>query len=129
MGEGSGRAVRVLVVDDDPDSLVTLSLLLRGEGYEVRMLRRGAEVPRVVAEFNPDAVLLDIGMPDRGGHELAQELVERYGAKCPVLIALTAHASDADREMAEISGFHYFLPKPYDPGRLLRLLGILKRSG
>jgi CheY-like chemotaxis protein len=83
-------------------------------------------VPRAVAEFGPDVVLLDLVMPDRGGLDIAEELIERYGDRCPVLIAVTAYASEADRRLAKRAGFHEFIAKPYDPNSLLKRLAMLK---
>jgi two-component system, OmpR family, alkaline phosphatase synthesis response regulator PhoP len=83
-------------------------------------------VPGAVANFAPDVVLLDLAMPDRGGLDLAEELTERYGEQVPWLIAVTAYASEADRQMAKASGFHDFIAKPYDPRTLLQRLALIK---
>jgi DNA-binding response OmpR family regulator len=123
------QPLRVLIADDERDSLLTLGMLCRGEGMEVRLVRGGEEVPRAVAEFSPDVLLLDLGMPDRSGLDIAEELKERYGEHGPVLIAVTAFSSEADRRMAKESGFHDFIAKPYDPSSLLRRLSTLKRRG
>jgi len=120
------RPLRVLIVDDNRDSLVTLGALCRTEGMDVQMLRRGAEVPAAVAQFVPDVILLDIGLPDRSGFDLAEELTEVYGEHRPLLIAVTAYSSEKEREMARLSGFHHFIAKPYDPQSLLRRLSVLK---
>jgi|SRR5436190_17094645 len=123
------RALRVLIVDDDRDSLLTLGTLCRDEGMHVQMLRRGTEVPPAVAQFVPDVILLDIGLPDRSGFDLAEELTERYGEHRPLLIAVTAYSSEKEREMAKMSGFHYFIAKPYDPQSLIRRLSLLRPRG
>jgi DNA-binding response OmpR family regulator len=123
------RSLRVLIVDDDRDTLVTLGMLCRAEGMDVHMLRRGAAVPAAVAQFVPDVILLDIGLPDRSGFDVAEELSERYGEHGPLLIAVTGYASESEREMARVSGFHHFIAKPYDPQSLLRRLSLLKPRG
>ena len=120
------RRLRVLVVDDNRDSLLTLSMLCRDEGMEVAMLRGGEAVPTVVEQFKPDVILLDIGLPDRSGFDVAEELTERYGEHRPLMIAVTAYSSEAEREMARESGFHHFIAKPYDPQTLMRRLTVLK---
>ena len=117
--------LRVLIVDDDRDSLLTLGLLCRERGMEVRMLRVGADLEDVVAEFRPHVVLLDLVLPDRSGFDIAGELTLRYGNNRPLLVALTAHTSEADRRMALAAGFHEFIAKPYDPARLMRRLAAL----
>jgi DNA-binding response OmpR family regulator len=121
------QPLRVLIADDERDSLLTLGTLCRAEGMDVRLVRSGAEVPRAVAEFAPDIVLLDLGMPDRSGLDIAQELSERYGRHCPMLIAVTAYSSERDREMATESGFQALIGKPYEPRSLLARLAAHKR--
>jgi DNA-binding response OmpR family regulator len=125
-GQPPRRPLRVLIVDDNRDSLLTLGMLCRSEGMDVQMLRRGAGVPAAVAQFVPDVILLDIGLPDRSGFDIAEELTERYGEHCPLLIAVTAYSSEKEREMARLSGFHHFIAKPYDPQSLLRRLSVLR---
>ena len=120
--------LRVLIADDERDSLLTLGMLCRGEGMDVRLVRRGKEVPLAVAEFAPDIILLDLGMPDRSGLDIAEELSERYGQSGPVLIAVTAFSSERDRQMAKESGFHDFIAKPYDPQTLLRRINNFRRG-
>ena len=121
----TSRNLRVLVVDDDRDALMTLGILLRSEGIDVQLTRRGMQVPRAVAEFHPDAVLLDLAMPDHNGLDVAQELTQCYGEECPVLIAVTARSSDADRKKTAASGFRHHIAKPYDPETLLKLVRSL----
>src|SRR5689334_15481728 len=111
--------MRVLIADDNRDAVMTLGILLRSEGHEVWVTQAGREVPQAVREFKPGLVLLDITMPDRSGYELAEELYREYGAECPVLVALSGHSDPAVKTRAEISGFHHFIPKPYEPARLL----------
>lgn len=130
LGDGSsrvGEGLRVLVADDERDTVVTLGILLRSEGFEVHLTTRGADVPSAVADFKPDFVLLDIGMPDRTGYELAGELRGRYGAACPPLIAVTAYGTPAEKARAKANGFHYHFGKPYNPAALIHFLSILKR--
>src|SRR5437899_11812294 len=82
------RALRVLIVDDDRDTLLTLGMLCRAEGMDVQMLRRGAAVPAAVAQLVPDVILIDIVLPDRSGFDAAEDLTERYVEHGPLLIAL-----------------------------------------
>ena len=99
------RPLRVVIADDNRDTVMLLGILLRSEGIDVRLATKGSEVQAVVAQFRPDAVLLDITMPDRSGLQVAIELVRDYGAKCPVLIAVTAHNDETARRLTEKSGF------------------------
>ena len=122
------RPLRVLVADDNRDTVMMLGILLRSEGMVVRLTTKGAEVQAAVGEFRPDAVLLDIGMPDRSGLQVALDLSREYGAKCPVLIAVTGHSSDAAKRLTAKSGFRHHVDKPYDPDALLRLVASVEPS-
>ena len=130
LGDGNrrvGEGLRVLIADDERDTVLTLGILLRSEGFDVRTTTSGAEVPVAVREFKPDFVLLDVGMPDRTGYELARELRALYGEACPALIAVTAYRTLRDKAEAKSSGFHHHIGKPYNPVALIHLLTILKR--
>jgi len=122
------RPLRVLVADDNRDTVMMLGILLRSEGMVVRLTTKGAEVQDAVGEFRPDAVLLDIGMPDRSGLQVALDLSREYGPKCPVLIAVTGHNSDAAKRLTAKSGFRHHVDKPYDPDALLRLVASVEPS-
>ena len=122
------RPLRVLVADDNRDTVMMLGILLRSEGMVVRLTTKGAEVQDAVGEFRPDAVLLDIGMPDRSGLQVALDLSREYGPKGPVLIAVTAHSTDAAKRLTAKSGFRHHVDKPYDPDALLRLVASVEPS-
>jgi CheY-like chemotaxis protein len=117
--------LRVLVVDDHRDTMLTLGILLRSEGYEVHLADNGEQALAEAGQFRPHVVLLDLGMPGRSGFDVASELGRRHGAKRPVLVAITGRTTAADRQRAETSGFHHFFSKPYDPQALLLLLDSL----
>jgi CheY-like chemotaxis protein len=119
--------MRVLIADDDRDTVMTLGILLRSEGHEIWLAQRGLEVAEAVREFKPRLILLDMGMPDRSGFDVAEELFREYGAACPILVAVTGHNNSAERARAEISGFHHFFAKPYDPNEVLALVAQLDR--
>jgi CheY-like chemotaxis protein len=122
------RPLRVLVADDDRDTVMTLGILLRSEGIEVETARGGMQVPRAVAQFHPDAVVLDLAMSDHNGLDVAQELTKCYGERCPVLIALTGCSTDADKQKAASCGFQHHVAKPYDPDALLKLVFSITRK-
>ena len=105
--------------------MLSLTALLRDEGYQVRGVHRGAEVLDAVFNFAPDVVLLDIGMPKMSGYDVARTLRERYGSARPALIAVTGRAGEADRQQARAAGFEHHVAKPYQPDELLRLIGKL----
>ena len=116
---------RILVADDDEDTVITLTALLRDEGYQVRGVHRGTEVLQAIFQFAPDVVLLDIGMPQMTGYDVARTLRERYGSARPALIAVTGRAADSDRQQARAAGFEHHVAKPYEPRALLELIGQL----
>ena len=122
------RPLRILIADDNRDTVMMLGILLRSEGMEVRLATKGSEVQAAVAEFQPDAVLLDIMMPDRSGLQIALELARDYGGKCPVLIAVTAHSDETARRLTAKSGFRHHVGKPYDPDALLGLVASIPRQ-
>lgn len=123
---GKTRPLRVLVVDDNRDTLMTLGILLRSEGMEVRLASGGVEAQATASEFRPDAMLLDIAMPDRSGLQVALDLVREQGQHRPVLIAITAHDGDSARRLTANAGFHHHVAKPYDPDALLRLVASIQ---
>lgn len=117
--------MRVLIADDDRDTVLTLGILLRSEGYDVRLAQSGTEALTVAEQFRPDIALLDLNMPGRTGLEVAQELGAR-ATPCPVLVAVSAHLGTEERRLAQTSGFRNFISKPYDPDALLLLLDSLR---
>ena len=117
--------MRVLVADDNPDSVLMLDVLLSDEGHQVQGVYKGDEVLAAMRGFRPDAVLLDIKMPGLSGYEVARRIHERYGVQRPLLIAISGHYKQgSDRVLAEIVGFDHHVPKPCDPHRLLNLLKL-----
>lgn len=125
---GSRQRLRVLVVDDDRDEVQTLQALLEDEGHEVRAEYRGSAVIDAIRDFNPDVVLLDIGLPDRNGYDVARHVHERYGAYRPRLIAVTGWKKSSDRMLAQMAGFDHHVGKPYDSRELFKLLSPLPPS-
>ena len=119
----SPRSLRIIVADDEPDSVATLKLLLNDEGHDVVALSKGSDVLRRVEDFRPDVLVLDLAMPDMSGYELAKEIRKRYGRITPLLIAITGRYKQAsDKIFGEIVGFDHYLLKPYEPNELLALL-------
>jgi DNA-binding response OmpR family regulator len=120
------RSLRILVVDDDRDTVLTLMMLLRDEGHEVRGLHSGRQVPPTMREFDPDVVLLDIALPELSGWEVARGIRERLGNR-PTLIGISGeYRHGVDRILSEVVGFDHYLVKPYDPRALLALLEPLR---
>lgn len=116
--------LRVLLADDNHDTVLTLAMLLTSEGHEVRALSDGASVPELVERFDPDVVILDIEMPGRDGYALAHELRDRRATgRRPHLIAISGvWVSPSERLLAIMVGFDHFFQKPADPKELLAVL-------
>ena len=109
----------VLVVDDDPDLLGLVQLLLEGVGYRVITAGEGQEALSRVAEKMPDLILLDMKMPGMNGWDFARAFRQRYDRAAPIVV-LTA-AEDA-RKRAEEIGAEGYLGKPFDIDELIRIV-------
>jgi len=123
-GRGAQRSIKVLIADDDRDTVLSLRLLLATEGYEVLGVYDSKSVFDAVRDFEPDAILLDIGMPQMTGYDIARELRRTRGNDL-LLIAVTAWSKFSDRMAAHIAGFDHHVAKPYQPEEILRLLTSL----
>jgi PAS domain S-box-containing protein len=113
---------RILVVDDNADAADTLAMALELMGNEVRTAHTAAEGLRTAGEYRPEMVLLDIGLPDMNGYEVARRIrLEAWGADV-LLVAATGWGQDSDRARARDSGFDHHLVKPIEFDRLHELL-------
>jgi DNA-binding response OmpR family regulator len=119
----SHARLRVLVVDDNEDTVITLMLLLEDEGHEVRGVHDGKEALVEFAEFDPDVVIVDIGLPKANGWEVARAVRKMSEGARPLMIGISGqYTKSADRVLSEMSGFNYFLTKPFDPNALMALV-------
>jgi signal transduction histidine kinase len=108
----SGGKRRILVVDDNVDSAEIVSTLLELDGHEVQKSHDGAGAVEQARSFQPEVVLLDIGLPDMTGFEVARQLRTLPGMENALIIALTGYGQEKDRERAIDSGFNFHLTKP-----------------
>jgi DNA-binding response OmpR family regulator len=122
------RALRIIVADDDHDTVLTLMMVLKHEGHEVRGVYNGPQVLSALADFEADAILLDIAMPELSGWEVARRIRERYGSKRgPLLIGISGQYKQAvDKILSDIIGFDHYLTKPYEPSDVLRFIAPLR---
>ena len=123
----AGRC-RILIADDNVDSAITLALILKMMGNEVHTVHDGLQAVEAGETFQPDVVLLDIGMPKLNGYEAARRIRELSWGRQAVLIALTGWGQDEDRRHSEEAGFNHHLVKPVAPAALEKLLAELKSS-
>jgi signal transduction histidine kinase/DNA-binding response OmpR family regulator len=118
-------ARRIMVVDDERISAISLGRLLTLMGHEVRTAHDGLEAVGVAEAFRPDVVLLDIGLPKMNGYDVARKVRQQPWGQGMVLIALTGWGQEADRRRAREAGFDHHLVKPVDPATLTQLLRSL----
>ena len=118
-----GAARRVMVVDDNRDAARTLEMLLRSLGHDTRVVYNGNDALRLAPGFRPDVVLLDIGMPDLDGYEVARRLRAMGDVGNARIIAITGWGQEADRLRSSEAGFDLHLVKPVDPTELVKILG------
>ena len=118
-------SLRLLVVDDEAAVADSTALLLRLDGHQVQVARDGPTAIRIAATFQPQAVLLDIGLGGMDGYETARALrAGPHGAE-PYLIAVTGYGDARAQELAREAGFDHYLVKPVEPEQLKQLLAEL----
>ena len=118
---------KILLVDDNVAAAQTMAMLLGMNGYEVAVAEDGASALREFQRMSPDIVLLDIGLPDINGHEVAKRIREMSGTVTPVLVAITGwEREDMHSGCGDCIEFDFFLTKPInfdDLDKILRLQG------
>jgi CheY-like chemotaxis protein len=117
---------RILVVEDHEDVADSTARLLRLHGYEVQVARDGPEAITAALHWEPDFILLDIGLPGLDGYEVAERLRQEASLQKTVIIALTGYGQTEDRQRSREAGIDHHLLKPVD---LAELLSLLSRPG
>jgi two-component system CheB/CheR fusion protein len=119
-GHSMGR--KVLVIDDLPEGRSMLAQLLSLDGYEVFEAETGTNGLQLALEKNVDVAIIDLGLPDLTGYEVAAKILEAPAGKAMKLIALTGYGQPSDLKKTKDAGFHYHLTKPVELERLFELL-------
>jgi PAS domain S-box-containing protein len=119
------QAHRILIVDDNEDAATSLSVMLTILGYDTRTAADGLAGLDAAAQFRPEAILLDIGIPKLNGYDVARRLREESWGKKIVLIAVTGWGQAEDIQRTIEAGFDHHLVKPVDPTELTKLLSSL----
>jgi PAS domain S-box-containing protein len=114
--------LKVLLVDDNVDAAETLGIVLEMAGSQVRTVHDGPSVLPAAREFDPDVVLLDIGLPGMNGYEVAAQLRQQPRFRHTLLVAITGWGGEQDRRRAQEAGFDHHLTKPVDFNALEPLL-------
>jgi signal transduction histidine kinase len=122
---GPARRMRVLVVDDNVDAAQTLQMLLEAGGHRVRVAHTALEALEVAQATSPELCLLDIGLPDISGYDLARGLRSMAGTAKATLVAVTGYGRREDRDQADAAGFDHYFVKPVDVEALMALIAKL----
>src|SRR5258706_3973402 len=118
---------RVLIVDDNLDAAETLEMMLQLLGQQTRQEHDGAAALKAAAEYRPEVVFLDIGLPGLSGHEVASRMRRDLGMSDVYLIALSGYGTEEDRRKSFYAGFDSHLVKPLDPTALPGILAAAER--
>jgi CheY-like chemotaxis protein len=113
---------RILIVDDNVDAATTLSELLKMWGHDVRVVYDGLAALETAPIYQPNVILLDIGLPGMNGYEVARKLRQKAGLSQTILIALTGYGQREDQDQFREVGFDYHFTKPIDPAALRSIL-------
>jgi CheY-like chemotaxis protein len=127
-GAATGPRCKVLVADDNADAAQTLALILKMSGYVVHLAIPGREALAVAARERPDAMFLDIGMPDISGYEVADNVRREVWGEQALLVAVTGWGQPNDKERAKAAGFDHHLTKPVDLQQVEQLLAAFSKQ-
>jgi PAS domain S-box-containing protein len=114
--------LRILMVDDNVDTVLSFSMLLKETGNEVRTAHDGPTAVKIALEYIPDVVLLDIGLPGLNGYEVAKQIRNQPSLKNVVLVALTGYGQESDRQASMEAGFNHHLIKPAKLDQVRKIL-------
>lgn len=120
--------MRVLVVEDNLDTASVLEKSLQEWGYPSRVCTSANEALALSPYYQPQVVLIDIGLPDIDGWELASRLRARHSESPPILIAITAHGEQEDFQRSQTAGISFHLVKPAFQPQLREILERLARG-
>jgi CheY-like chemotaxis protein len=119
--------LRVLIVDDNEDAATALELLLEEAGHSVRAAHTGPAGLAAALEFLPDVMLLDIGLPELDGFEVAKRIRQQAALHNIVLVAMTGYGLEKERQRSQEAGFDHHLVKPVDFGTLEQILAAVSQ--
>ncbi len=120
------RSLRILIVDDNVDAADSIAMLLSMEGHQTRAVHTARAALLAVPEFKPEVVLLDIGLPEMDGYEVARLLRAQNGTHRMRLVAVTGYGQPADRRRAHAAGFDEHMVKPVEPAVLEDFLRVVQ---
>jgi CheY-like chemotaxis protein/two-component sensor histidine kinase len=118
----SRTPLQILVVDDNVDAATSLAMCLETMGHEVAIEHHASSAVQRARQSRPQVCLLDIGMPDVDGYELARQLTAQNETANTLLIAITGYGQERDKQLALEAGFHHHFVKPVDINKLMGVL-------
>lgn len=121
-------AVRILIVDDEPNIVVSLEFLMRQKGYETQVAWDGEEALAAVESFRPDLVLLDVNVPRRDGFEVCQKLRADGWTELKIVM-LTAKGRDIEIEKGLALGADAYVTKPFSTRELVARVAAMLGDG
>ena len=122
MGQQKQNSQRIIVADDDLDTVEAMALLLRAIGHQVDVATSGSAVLELAGRTRPDIIFLDIGMPGMDGWELARRLREQLGTDAVRIVAVTGYGAKEDYLRSRKAGFDAHVQKPVDMALLHSIL-------
>ena len=122
------RPLRILVVDDNVDTVLSFSMLLEESGNEVRTAHDGPIAITIASEYIPDVILLDIGLPGLNGYEVAKQIRKLPTLNNVVLVALTGYGQESDRQASMDAGFNHHLIKPARLDQVRKILASVSEQ-
>jgi PAS domain S-box-containing protein len=120
---------RILLVDDNRDSVESLAMLLKMLGHETHVGYDGQQAVELAERLKPDLMLLDIGLPKLNGFEACRKIREQPWGRSILIVALSGWGQDADRKQSDEAGFDYHMVKPLDYTLLMRVLSTVGENG
>ena len=126
--EPAWRALRVLIVDDNVDAANVLRLLVQEAGHWVRMVHTGPTALAAALDYRPDLMLMDIGLPELDGFEVAKRIRRQPVLHDIVLVAITGYEQESDRQHSQEAGFDHYLVKPVDFEKLRQILAAISEK-
>ena len=120
--------LRIVIADDEPDTVLTLATILQDEGHSVYGFGTGREALAAARMYQADALILDIQLPDMTGYDIARRVVDTIQQR-PLLIAISGRwKSQVDALLSVAIGFDHHFPKPCDPNELIGVLNAWQQN-
>jgi DNA-binding response OmpR family regulator len=110
----------ILLVDDEPNIVMSLEFLMRKNGYQVGIARNGAEALAAINQTPYDLILLDVMMPDVDGYQVCRQLRQRPDRAATKVIFLSAKSQPADVQKGYDAGADLYIPKPFSTRQLMQ---------